>query len=142
MHPFVGAVEIGDEAGHTGPKGHPAGDIVDIGASADGQALAFPAAVLLIALGQDLEEGRVGGNMVGRVQRTLDSEPGLGQGSLRRAADGLLGSTQRVRLSNRPWQPVSCRVSMVKARVRGPERSSAWAMPRACPWWSPWGNRA
>ena len=65
MHPFVGAVEIGDEARHTGPKGHPAGDIVDIGASADGQALALPAAVLLIAFGQDLEEGRVGGNMVG-----------------------------------------------------------------------------
>ena len=46
-----------------------------------------------------------------------------------------------VRLSNRPWQPVSCRVSMVKARVRGPERSSAWAMPRACPWWSPVGEQ-
>ena len=136
MHPFVGAVEIGDEAGHTGPKGHPAGDIVDIGASADGQALALPAAVLLIAFGQDLEEGRVGGNMVGRVQRTLDSAACAG----RQMVSSVPHSG--VRLSNRPWQPVSCRVSMVKARVRGPERSSAWAMPRACPRWSPWGNRA
>ena len=95
VHPFVGAVEVGHEARHAGPKGHPAGDVVDVGAAADGNALALSAAVLLITFGQDAQEGGVGADVVGGFQRPLDGKACLGHGGFRDLADGRLCPAQR-----------------------------------------------
>ena len=71
---LVGTVETGIEAGEGAAEGHTAGDLVDVGAAAGGQALALQAGVLLVALQQGLDEGAVGGGVVGSVLGTLKGE--------------------------------------------------------------------
>ena len=66
-HPFVRAVEVGVEAGQGAAEGHAAGDIVDIGAAAGGQALALEAGVLLVPRQKGFDKGAAGRDVVGRA---------------------------------------------------------------------------
>jgi hypothetical protein len=59
------------KAGHTGPKGHPTGDVMDIGAAAGCDAVALLSAILLIAVKKALHKGRVLRNIVGRIDMPL-----------------------------------------------------------------------
>lgn len=61
---LVGTVHVAVEAGHAAAEGHAAGDIMDVGAAADGQALARAPGIRLITAQQRLHEGRIGVGMV------------------------------------------------------------------------------
>ena len=88
VHALIGAVEVGDEAGHAGPEGHAAGDAVDVGPAADGDAVALPAAVQLVGTGQGLQKWVGGRDVVGRVDLALHGETSSLQGGLGGQADG------------------------------------------------------
>ena len=68
-HPLVRPVEVGVEPGQGAAEGHAAGDVVDVGAAAGGQALPFQAGVLLVPLQQGLDERAVRGDVVGLADR-------------------------------------------------------------------------
>ena len=58
-HPFVRAVEVGVKSGQGAAEGHAAGDVVDIGAAADGQTPPLLPCRLLIASKQGLDKGGI-----------------------------------------------------------------------------------
>ena len=80
---LVGTVHVAVEAGHAAAEGHAAGDIMDVGAAADGQALARAPGIRLITAQQRLHEGRIGVGMVRGVHAALHGEAEFGKGGLR-----------------------------------------------------------
>ena len=66
IYALVRPVHVGDEARHARTEGHAAGDLVDIGAAAGGDALALAAGVGLIAAQQRGDKLALGGGVVGR----------------------------------------------------------------------------
>lgn len=61
------------------PKATPPGNIVDVGASANGQALPLVVGVLLVALEQGLDQRGVSGGVVGSVHLAGDGKAKLGK---------------------------------------------------------------
>ena len=76
---LVGAVHVAVKAGHTAAESHAAGNIVDVGASANGQALPLVVGVLLVALEQGLDQRGVSGGVVGSVHLAGDGKAKLGK---------------------------------------------------------------
>ena len=90
---LVRPVHVAVEAGHGAAEGHAAGDVVDVGAAADGQALPLVAGVALVAGEQGLDEGAVRRGVVGGLHLPLGGKAGSGEGGLRDLpAVGLVGA--------------------------------------------------
>ena len=77
-----------------------------------------------------------------RNDKTKKEKPNLEKDASAAARQFSSLAQMGTRLSNWPSRPVPLTVSREKARVRAPDSSSDWAMPRALPAQSPWGKRA
>ena len=94
LHPLVRPVEVGVKPGHGAAKGHAAGNLVDVGAAAGGQALALLPRVLLVPLQQRLHKGGVGGDVVGLLLLALEGEAALFKGGPGHILTVLTGGAQ------------------------------------------------